>query len=218
MSRLEGPGWYFASTVPGALVRSEAFRSAQWVLWTGIASLALLLAILALILRRQIGKPLKQLLAATLQMRERKALLPLDTARQDELGRLAAAFVDTAQSIEGEFHRRAAALEAEMEERRRSEATLRESEARYHLVAQQTGHLLYDYQIPSGAIRWAGPIADLTGYTDEEFQGIGGWEALIHPEDRERAVAELERAQSELREYLVEYRLCRKDGRSIVSG
>ncbi|MGH8567161.1 MAG: PAS domain-containing protein, partial [Gammaproteobacteria bacterium] len=197
VSRIEGPGWYFASTVPGALVRREAFRSAQWVLWTGIASLALLLAILALILRRQIGKPPQQLLAATMQMRERKALLPLDTARRDELGRLAAAFEDTAQSIEGEFHRRAAALEAEMDERRRSEAALRESEARYHLVAQQTGHLLYDYQIPSGAVRWAGPIADLTGYTDEAFQGLGivGWEALIHPEDRERAVAELERAQ-----------------------
>jgi len=217
VSRIEGPGWYFASTVPGALVRSEAFHSAQWVLWTGFASLALLLAILALILRRQIGIPLQQLLAATLQMRERKALLPLDTARPDELGRLAAAFVDTAQSIEGQFHRRAAALEAEMEERRRSEAALRESEARYHLVAQQTGHLLYDYQIPSGAIRWAGPIADLTGYTDEEFQGlgIGGWEALIHPEDCERAVAELKRAQSELRKYLLEYRLRRKDGRYI---
>ncbi|MGH8511631.1 MAG: histidine kinase dimerization/phospho-acceptor domain-containing protein, partial [Gammaproteobacteria bacterium] len=217
VSRLEGPGWYFASTVPGALVRGEAFRSAQWVLWTGIASLALLLAILAAILRRQIARPLNQLLAATLQMRERKALLALDTTRRDELGQLAGAFLVTARSIEAEFQERTEALEEEMDERRRSEAALRESETRYHLVAQQTGHLLYDYQIPSGAIRWAGPIADLTGYTDQEFQrlGIGGWEALIHPEDRERAVAELERAQSELRKYLVEYRLRREDGRYI---
>ncbi|MGH8583490.1 MAG: hypothetical protein ACREWG_12045 [Gammaproteobacteria bacterium] len=50
VSRLGGSRLVLRLDRARALVRSEAFRSAQWVLWTGIAALALLLAILAVIL------------------------------------------------------------------------------------------------------------------------------------------------------------------------
>src|SRR5262245_21937149 len=57
IDRLSSTGWYFASTLPGVVIREQAFRAVQWVLWVGIASVALLIASLALILRRQIAQP-----------------------------------------------------------------------------------------------------------------------------------------------------------------
>ncbi|HEY5760719.1 MAG TPA: hypothetical protein VIU34_33060, partial [Steroidobacter sp.] len=36
ISRLEGPNWYFASTIEGDYMRSQAFSAAQWVLWSGL--------------------------------------------------------------------------------------------------------------------------------------------------------------------------------------
>ncbi len=34
---LSSTGWYFASTLPGQMIRGQAFRAVQWVLWVGIA-------------------------------------------------------------------------------------------------------------------------------------------------------------------------------------
>src|SRR5262249_3169569 len=61
IDKLGSTGWYFASTLPGQLIRAQAFRAVQWVLWVGIGSVALLIASLALILRRQIAQPLRRL-------------------------------------------------------------------------------------------------------------------------------------------------------------
>lgn len=61
VSLLQSTGWYFASTLPGELVRKHAFQAAQWVLWTGIVSLVLLLAGLALILRPAFDAMLRSL-------------------------------------------------------------------------------------------------------------------------------------------------------------
>ena len=58
ISRIEGPGWFFASSVPGQAMRAQAFNATRWVLWAGLLSLMLLLGVLAVILRRQIARPL----------------------------------------------------------------------------------------------------------------------------------------------------------------
>jgi len=111
VSRIEGPAWYLAALMPTHLVRAEAFRTAQWVLWMGLSSLALVLATLAGLVQRQISRLLRQLRMAMRQMRTQTRLVPLDTRRQDELGQLAVAFVETAQAITAEFEQRALALE-----------------------------------------------------------------------------------------------------------
>jgi len=217
VSRLEGPDWYFASIMPGRLVRGEAFKASQWVLWTGLVSLVLVLAVLAVLLRRQIALPLQRLVSATRQVGDRNALVSLDTERSDELGELATAFVENARTLAEEFRERALALQVEIEERQRAYAALRQSEARYELVAQQTGQILYDGSLASGDIHWVGRIEQLTGYSRAEFQqvGIQEWKQLVHPEDQGSVLAELRRHQAELSKFRVEYRLRHKDGRYI---
>ncbi|MDG4595345.1 MAG: ATP-binding protein [Candidatus Contendobacter sp.] len=214
ISRLQGPGWYFASTLPGGAIRTEAFQAAQWVLWTGLASLALVLGVLAMLLERRIAAPLRQLLSAVRQMGERRVLAPLDTARQDEIGQLAVAFAATARSVAEEIRRRDWELQQESSGRLQIYEALQASETRYRVVVEQTGHLMYDYDLASGRIDWAGPIAQVTGYTPEEFAlgGIQGWEERIHPGDRARALRTLRQARAESGKYQTEYGFRRADG------
>lgn len=217
ISRLQGPNWYFASTLPGQWIRRQAFQSAQWVLWTGFGSLALVLTSLAMLLERQIAWPLRQLLLAVRQIGKQRVLTPLDTERRDEIGKLAAAFAAAAQSVSEEIRQRDWELQQESSSRLQVYQALQASETRYRVVAEQTGHLVYDYDMASGQIDWAGPIPQLTGYSVKEFAtlDIRGWEEHIHPDDRLQTLRALQQARAERQKYQVEYRFQRADGQYI---
>lgn len=88
------------------------------------------------------------------------------------------------------------------------------SKQRYQIIAEQTGQVLYDWELASGKIRWAGAIEQITGFSQEHFQtvDIHRWEELIHPEDRVEALKALREAQDAATgRYSVTYRLRRKD-------
>ncbi len=99
-------------------------------------------------------------------------------------------------------------------ERKCMEVALRESEQRFRVIAEQTGHMFYDWDFTSPSIHWAGAITALTGFTPAEYQhvGIGEWEQMIHPDDRARAVSLLKEAEHGDGAYRAEYRLRRNDG------
>jgi len=102
-------------------------------------------------------------------------------------------------------------------ERKAAEDNLVRSEERYRIVAEQTGQVVYDYNIPSGAITWSGAISEVTGFTAEEFGAvtIHEWEQMIHEEDRVAAMEELDRSMSSGRQYRIAYRFRHKTGTYI---
>lgn len=131
VARLAGPEWFFVTTVPRDLLQELAFRSAQWVLWSGVASLALMTGFLAVALRRQIALPLAELSRATLRMGAGDHSARAKVERQDEFGRLSDSFNEMARRVaqrDAELQAEKAALERRVEERT---AELRESEARF---------------------------------------------------------------------------------------
>ena len=95
-----------------------------------------------------------------------------------------------------------------------AEKTFRKSEERYRIAAEQTGQLVYDYDIESGRIDWAGAISQLTGYSPEEFEQVDleGWITNVHEEDQERAWEAHESCMKAGGKYLEEYRFKKKDG------
>jgi PAS domain S-box-containing protein len=120
------------------------------------------------------------------------------------------------KNTEGQI-RRIIAVAHNITERKRVEAELRESEDRYRIVVEQTGQMIYDYDVPSSAISWRGAITKLTGFTVEEFQqvNIHKWEEMIHPEDRSMAMTAFHEAMETVGKYDMEYRFRCKEGKYI---
>ncbi|MCX7766030.1 MAG: PAS domain S-box protein, partial [Candidatus Sumerlaeia bacterium] len=95
----------------------------------------------------------------------------------------------------------------------KAEAKLRESEARFRLAAENATDLIYDWDIESGKLDWFGKLDELLGYATGEFpRTIKAWEESIHPDERERVMATLDRHLKTGTEYVEEYRIRRKDG------
>jgi PAS domain S-box-containing protein len=72
-----------------------------------------------------------------------------------------------------------------IEERKASELILRKSEERYKMIANLSGLVIYDYDIESKNIEWAGAVTNVLGYDVKELSNMGFEERIgfIHPED-----------------------------------
>ncbi|MCI0535018.1 MAG: ATP-binding protein [Verrucomicrobiales bacterium] len=140
IARLAGPEWFFLTTMPKDLLQRQAFQSARWVLWSGLLSLALVLALLAATLRRQIAQPLAELTRATKQMSTGDVSARAAVGRSDELGELAGSFNEMAQRVASrdaelrqlnqELEQRVALRTSELSEANRSLAEAREDALR----------------------------------------------------------------------------------------
>ncbi|MCK9571671.1 MAG: PAS domain S-box protein [Candidatus Omnitrophica bacterium] len=102
-------------------------------------------------------------------------------------------------------------------EKKWTEDKIKSAEERYRISTEQTGQLIYDWDINSGKILWSGPIKDITGYTFEEFAGVDikRWEGMIHPDDRKSSADELTVAVRAKKLFETEYRFQKKDGSYI---
>jgi PAS domain S-box-containing protein len=83
---------------------------------------------------------------------------------------------------------------------------------RYEMIAASTGQVIYDCDVQTSTIIWCGHVADVIGYSAEEIGDVHTWVNFIHPDDRQEALQELEKAKSELRTYRIRYRLRKKNG------
>ena len=97
---------------------------------------------------------------------------------------------------------------------RHQTASLRESEGRYRLMAENATDLISRHT-PEGVYAYASPASrSLLGYGPEELVGHDAYE-FFHPED----LAQIERSHSTILErplfYTVDYRIRRKDGQYI---
>ncbi len=119
-----------------------------------------------------------------------------------------------AQVLEGGEHPVMITVFTDLTHRLEMEQAIRENEERFRILGEQTGQLIYDYDLASGAIRWVGPSEAMLGENLEDLshQGIGGWESRIHPDDRARALDILGKCADSAQPYRTEYRFGRKDG------
>lgn len=98
--------------------------------------------------------------------------------------------------------------------RKKAEEALQQSEENLRLVLRAANDLVWDWDIPTGAIRWSENVSNALRYPKQEIQpSVDWWYAGIHPEERERIVSSLHRVLNGAGEsWSAEYRFRRGDG------
>jgi PAS domain S-box-containing protein len=96
-------------------------------------------------------------------------------------------------------------------EQRRAEAALRDSESRFRLLTDSAPVMVWMSDAKGNNTfvnqRWL----NFTGQSPEEAMGWG-WAECVHPDDRERCMAEFQAALRSHQPYETEYRVCRAGG------
>lgn len=105
-------------------------------------------------------------------------------------------------------------LEGEVAEQKRSDQILRKSDERLNLVFAGTGFGWWDWDCKTGEVFTHSNKWKMLGYSMEDVTPmIEWWQSLLHPEDRERVIATLDRhLRGESDAYDVEYRLRTQSG------
>lgn len=100
---------------------------------------------------------------------------------------------------------------------KRVEEKLRKSEERYRIATEQTGQVVYEYDLRTDKSSWAGAIEEVTGYSFEEFQRFGKevWLKNIHLTDMNSRDEKFQSARKTGSRFKEELRLRKKDGSCI---
>jgi PAS domain S-box-containing protein len=101
--------------------------------------------------------------------------------------------------------------------RPRAQGWLPGDEERYRALSEQIPAVLYsEVHTPGGSVIYHNPQNQgLLGHTPDEAMQPDFWKALVHPDDRERVLAENERCERTGDPWHVEYRVFAKDGRVV---
>ncbi len=102
-------------------------------------------------------------------------------------------------------------LEQEVEERKRAEAALLQSERRLRSLIEATAQIVWNTNAEG---EWLDDCPSWTLFTgqSEEERRVYGWLDVVHPDDKERTQVVWARAVSERTPVTVEYRLWHRDG------
>lgn len=87
----------------------------------------------------------------------------------------------------------------------------------YRIITEQTGQLIYDYDLRKDRCTWAGAIEEITGYSYDEFQRLGKfvWTTNIYPVNSNHQVKVFRNMKVSVDRYKEELRFRRKDGTYI---
>jgi PAS domain S-box-containing protein len=109
-------------------------------------------------------------------------------------------------------------LEAELRVRRDMEKSLRYNEAKYRTLVEQIPAITYTISLAAGVdFLYVSPqVETLLGFSPEAWRtDAENWERQIHPDDRERLLAEITYSLETGEPFSTEYRLLAKSGRVV---
>jgi PAS domain S-box-containing protein len=119
---------------------------------------------------------------------------------------------DTAGNVVG-----LSAIARDITERKEAERRRQEAESKYRTVVEHLPAVTYLQEVEHDRVMtFISPqIEAMLGYAPEDYNGTHLWVETIHPEDRERVLAEDERTDETGEPFKIEYRQVAKDGRVV---
>jgi PAS domain S-box-containing protein len=98
-------------------------------------------------------------------------------------------------------------------ERTRTEQQARRSEERLRFALDSAAMGTWDWDLSTNVVQWSDNLARIHGLPEDGFDGtFASYEREIHPDDRTRVYASIQRALKERVPHEVEYRLVAPDG------
>jgi PAS domain S-box-containing protein len=98
-------------------------------------------------------------------------------------------------------------------ERKRAEEALRQSQARLQMAVEAGQMGDWEWIIQTGEVRWSTALEAVHGLAPGAFAGgFDDFQRDMHPDDRERVLAYIERCLDERCDYRIEYRIIKPDG------
>lgn len=118
--------------------------------------------------------------------------------RYEELEELSTAFNDMATSVS------------------RREEEVAESARRFRLLVESLRAVPWEYDPVADAFNYVGPqLTNLFGYAPDSWADFASWAAMVHPEDRARAIQARADAAEHRQDYDLLYRMVASDGRTL---
>jgi PAS domain S-box-containing protein len=166
---------------------------------------------------RNLGAPIQALVQGMLSVSSGSLEPRLSISREDEIGRIAAAFNSMT-------HRLAVAQEAETQVRANLEislAALKDNEAqlqagneRFAVAADSAGIGIWEFDVAGGTLKWDEWMYRIYGVAapNPGIEPYALWADRLHAEDRPRCEAAIERAVRGEEEFNEEFRIIRADG------
>ena len=99
-------------------------------------------------------------------------------------------------------------------ERKRTEEALRESEERLKFAQDSAGAGIWDWDMPSGKLNWSEALFKIFDLKpSKEGASFESWRSVLHPEDRQKAEENIEKAIKNKTKIESEYRIKLKNGK-----
>jgi diguanylate cyclase (GGDEF)-like protein/PAS domain S-box-containing protein len=127
-----------------------------------------------------------------------------------------------AEVLERRVQDRTAALETangelleQVAERQRTEIALRASQDQLRVALEAARMGVWEWELPSGEVRWSERAAALFGLALRQFDGsLDTVMRMIHPDDRARVTAAVDDCiEGRVEDFFAEYRVVRQDGK-----
>lgn len=177
--------WKLVMVKPESAIMAPTRSIAAKILALLVIIMVVPLATVFLLLRRDFMGPVRHM---------SRSLMGLSDTQGDLLQGLGGSAVNELVELAYAFNRRTDALRnanlqlrREIEGRVRTENALRESEARFRNVLENTRDLLYKLNLRARQYEYVSPASlEVTGFTPDELVGMGADEIVdrIHPDDR----------------------------------
>lgn len=105
----------------------------------------------------------------------------------------------------------------DISKRVQAEEALQQSETKYRYLVEQISAIIYSVALDDNrkTLYVSPQIEDIIGCSAEKCSNQAFWTSNVHPEDRARVIAELEKFHTTFEPFVSEYRVSRHDGRII---
>ncbi|MCD6330363.1 MAG: PAS domain-containing protein [Candidatus Cloacimonetes bacterium] len=187
-----GESWYIIDYLPLSKIIIPVKHNLTKLLLIGFL-LASALAITAFIIGKQAAQPIKELVRQTRQISKGDFDSRVSIKRNDEIGLLAVSFNQMAKNL-NDTTTSIDKLSLEIEERKKVEEALQKSEKELQLTLDATTDGIWTWNFKTDKLYFSPKYYTMLGYEPNEFESnFENWAKLIHPDDREKALAVAER-------------------------